>query len=92
MVEHLRVVDGMCGARLGSGREAREGTSDREGEESCDHPMQKFVVEGHEKADAGADVDGGHMAAAKAVTIKNIENINTPMRVSSLRRIFMCKS
>ena len=64
----LRInVDGLCGEGLELGREACESAPYREGE-------QTFVVEGHETANElakqGAGANGGQMAAARALTIK----------------------
>ena len=42
-VKKVRVVDGMCGERFGSGREAREGTPNRKGEESRDQTCRDLV-------------------------------------------------
>ena len=70
-VKILGAVDGVVGKELGRGRERRT-----EKEKKTLRTEDELIIEGNETADElaneGAKVDGGAMAAAAALTIKQL--------------------
>ena len=71
---NLEVIERLWRGGLGFGRKACESAPCREGPRSYDD-RTNIVLVANEKADAlakGADADGRHMAAARALTIKHL--------------------
>ena len=91
-MEHvLGVIDGLC-EEMGPKSDTCNGAPFREGKEGHDE-KQKFVVGGNENAvelaGEGTDEDGGHMAAAKTLTIEQLRT--RFLHRSSRLRISMCR-
>ena len=91
--KQVGAVDGVVGKELGCRRKACQGDrTEKEGEAMTADEL--FILEGNEKAGElvkdGAEVDGGAMAAAKALTIKQLrENLRVQWSMRCVVTFFM---